>query len=110
MIFKTKIELAGMKRRLILINSRQNHTVEDIYAYLPNDKNCFVGVLIFNKLNQIDLENAVMPFTMNLQAHIILLKELLQLPIEIFIYVHGIPGPRSTVEENIPFIMKWFLK
>ena len=110
MLFKAKIELVGMKRNIILINSRQKHTVEDIYAYLPNDKICFVGDLIFNNLNEIDIDKAVMPFTMDPHSHIDLLNELLKLPIETFVCGHGVIGSRSTVEENIQFIKKWFLK
>jgi len=110
MLFKDKIELVGVKRHIFLVNSGQKHTVEDIYAYLPDDKICFVGDLIFNNLNEIDIGKAVMPFTMDPQSHIELLNELLKLQIETFVCGHGIPGSRSTVEENIKFIKKWYLK
>ena len=68
------LTICGEDRTLEFHNVGKCHSPEDIYIYLPEDKICFIGDLIFNNLEEIDIKNAVMPFSCNPQHHLEILE------------------------------------
>ena len=103
-MISSDLTIYGEDRTLEIHNVGKCHSLEDIYIYLPEDKICFIGDLIFNNLEEIDIKNAVMTFSCDPQHHLEILKDLLELPIEIVIPGHGPITDKEGIKKNINFI------
>ena len=103
-LISNNLTIYGKDRRIIVHNVGKCHSPEDIYAYLPEDKICFIGDLIFNNLEEIDIKNAVMPFSCDPQHHLEILEGLLDLPIDIIVPGHGPITNKDGIKKNINFI------
>jgi cyclase len=109
-LIKDKIIINGTKRAIHLIPFGTGHTESDIIAYFPDEKICFMGDLLFANLddswapNETGRFNALDPLKL-----FEILKNILEMDIEIYVAGHGGISTKDSVQMNMNFIKKHFI-
>ncbi len=95
--FEEKLTFYGEDRQAELITLGTGHSPGDVIMYLPQEKVCFMGDLLFESfhpwLGTGDPENFIS-----------ILGKLLDMDIEIFIPGHGVIATKSDIELEIKYI------
>ncbi|NVM36863.1 MAG: MBL fold metallo-hydrolase [Candidatus Lokiarchaeota archaeon] len=110
-LINNNLTIKGTKRTLQLIPYGVGHTDSDIVAYFPNEKICFMGDLLLANLDDSWAPNDSGRFSaFNPSKLYEILKSIIEKDIEIYIAGHGGISTEESVQMNMDFIKKYYLK
>jgi glyoxylase-like metal-dependent hydrolase (beta-lactamase superfamily II) len=96
-VFQGGMSFYGRQRSAKLVAFEKAHSPEDIMMYLPEEKICFTGDLLFNKMHP--WIGTGIP-----ENYLRALKELLNLDAEIFVPGHGEISSKDDIRLQIQYI------
>jgi len=111
LLLHSKIVIRGTKGSVEIYNVGNTHSYDDIIAYFPGQKICFMGDLLFSELdpNWVNGINGT-PFTTNPQNFRDVMKSYFERDIEIYVPGHGSLCSKKEVKNIIDFLEENFLK
>lgn len=111
LLLHDKIVIRGTRGSVEIHNVGNTHSYDDIIAYFPGQKICFMGDLLFSELdpNWVNGINGT-PFTTDPQNFRDVMKSYFERGIEIYVPGHGPLCSKKEVKNTIDFLEKNFLK
>ncbi|MFX0060459.1 MAG: MBL fold metallo-hydrolase [Candidatus Hodarchaeota archaeon] len=110
-LLSNKMVINGTERSVEIINVGNAHSYDDVIAYFPDEKICFMGDLLFA---QLDPEWAKgingIPWSIDPQSFRDLMNSYLEKDIEVFVPGHGTLCSKKEVKNTIEFLETYFLK
>lgn len=109
-ILEGTLTIHGNDYDIIVCNVGEAHTMEDIIVRVPSQGVLFAGDITFANLRDINLDTAVMPFSVDPQKSIKLLQQLKEEAYQIIISGHGKNGKAELLQANIEFIQNKIIR
>ena len=105
-----KMVINGTERAVEIINLGNAHSYDDIIAYFPDEKVCFMGDLLFAQLDP-EWVNGIngTPWSIDPQNFRNVMKTYLEKDIDVFVPGHGLLCSKKEVKNTIEFLEKYFL-
>ncbi len=111
LFLSSKMKINGTERSVEIINVGNTHSYDDLIAYFPNERICFMGDLLFANLNP-ELAQGFdnIPFAVDPINFKNILEYYLKKDIKVFVPGHGTLCTEKEVKESIEFLDKYFIK
>ena len=105
-----KMKINGTERSVELINVGNAHSYDDIIAYFPDKKICFMGDLLFANLDP-EWANGIngTPWSINPNKFRDTMTLYLEKDIDIYVPGHGPLCSKKEVKDTIEFLEKYFI-
>lgn len=110
LILKDRLRIKGTDGSVEIINVGNAHSYEDIIAYFPDEKICFMGDLLFTNLDP-SWANGIngTPWAVNPQNFRDIMKKYYEKDLDVYVPGHGALCTKKEVNETIDYLEKYFL-
>jgi cyclase len=105
-----KMKISGTTRSVEIINIGNAHAYDDILAYFPEEKICFMGDLLFAEPNP-EWANGIngMPWSTDPEHLKEVMRFYLEQDLEVYVPGHGSLCTKKEVNNLIDFIDRYFI-
>ncbi|MFW9829456.1 MAG: MBL fold metallo-hydrolase [Candidatus Thorarchaeota archaeon] len=110
LILQNRMKVKGTDRSVEIINVGNAHSYEDIIAYFPDDKICFMGDLLFTNLDPA-WANGIngTPWAVDPQNFQDIMKTYYEKDLDVYVPGHGVLCSKKEVKATIDYLDKYFL-
>jgi glyoxylase-like metal-dependent hydrolase (beta-lactamase superfamily II) len=111
LLLSNKVKINGNERSVEIINVGNAHSYDDIIAYFPKERICFMGDLLFTNLDP-EWANGIngIPWASDPINFRAVLKSYLERDIKVFVPGHGTLCTEKEIKDSIDFLDKYFIK
>ncbi|MFX0083488.1 MAG: MBL fold metallo-hydrolase [Candidatus Hodarchaeota archaeon] len=110
LLLSSKLKINGKERSVEIINVGNAHSYDDIIAYFPKERICFMGDLLFTNLDP-EWANGIngIPWAADPINFKNVLEFYLEKDIKVFVPGHGTLCTEKEIKESIEFLEKHFI-
>ena len=111
LLLSSKMKINGTERSVEIINVGNAHSYDDIIAYFPKERICFMGDLLFSNLDP-EWAKGIngIPWAADPINFKDILESYLEKDIKVFVPGHGTLCTEKEIKNSIDFLDKYFLK
>ena len=111
LFLSSKMKINGTERSVEIINVGNTHSYDDLIAYFPNERICFMGDLLFTNLDP-EWAKGIngTPWAADPINFRDVLKSYLEKDIKVFVPGHGTLCTEKEIKGSIEFLDKYFIK
>lgn len=110
LLLHSKMIINGTEGSVEIINVGNAHSYDDLIAYFPKKKICFMGDLLFDKLDpEWASDSSGMSFAVDVQNFKNIMESYFEKDIEIFVPGHGVLCSKKEVKATIDYLDKYFI-
>jgi glyoxylase-like metal-dependent hydrolase (beta-lactamase superfamily II) len=110
LLLHNKMVINGTEGSVEIINVGNAHSYDDLIAYFPKEKICFMGDLLFDKLDpEWASDSSGMSFAVDVINFKRIMESYLKKDIETYIPGHGVLCSKKEVKVTIEYLDKYFI-